>query len=64
MKLLIIFAIPQSLFWPPGDMKKCKFLLSTENHILFDTKSLFDSMAKKNNLWEEHLFSFSLQNNN
>lgn len=43
-------ATAQSLFWPPGDMKKSKFLLSTGSHILFDIKSLFNGMAKNMSL--------------
>lgn len=56
MKLLIIFAMAQSLFWPPGDMKKCRFLLSIGNHILFNIMSLFNRMAKNPSPWEEYLF--------
>lgn len=56
MKLLFIFAMAQSLFWPPGDMKKCKILLSIGNHILFDIKFLFNRITKN----PERNFSFSL----
>lgn len=50
MKLQMVFATEQSLFWPPGDMKKSKFLLSTGNHVLFGLKSLFNRMPKSMSL--------------